>query len=301
MDGMQRSAGLILGAMVWLATGALAHAQADVRPEVLEQVYSQWRNALMTRNVAAWQAATASHRQGQVRNRLVSERRAYPAAVFEVPAAPPALAGLRRVMAKQVGRTAKLSYFGKVDFGVGGEPTDNLFVVSFVQEGAAWKFDAADFVSLAALPAERAEIGAGNLSYLDETADFAPSGVVPPVPAAVPAPKYLAKVYIYAPGRDVQVVVNELSNHRVVNDREADIVIGGARDGANRVSWAITNLPGATGKEAMTIRVYLLSEVQGVKPVKAFEYQVDVGQVPQLTGADQFTVDAAIARTLAGQ
>lgn len=299
---MRPTTAALFGLLLWISAASPAAAQADSQlGERLERVYGQWRSALMTRNVAVWQAVTASHRQAQVRNRLVSERRAYPAGVFELPAAPPALAGLKCVSAKQKGPTAKLVYFGKVDFGVGGEPTDNLYVVSFVQEGSTWKYDSADFVSLAGLPAERAEIAAGKHGYLDETADFQPDGELPAPPPAVGQPQFLAKVYIYAPGRDVRVQVNKLSNHRVVNNREADIVIGGVKAGGNELQWTITPLAGATGKEAMTIRVYLLSEVQGVKPVKAFEYQVDVGQVPQLTGADQFTVDAAIARTLAGQ
>lgn len=287
---------------VWAgaASPALGQADAGKLGDGLEQVYGQWRSALLTRNVAAWQAVTASHRQGQVRNRLISERREYPAAVFELPAAPPLLAGLQRASIKQNGRTAKLIYFGKVDFGVGGEPSDNLYVVSFVQEGAAWKYDSADFVSLAALPAERAEIAAGKYGYLDEIKDFQPDGVVPAVPPAVAAPKFLAKVYIYSPGRDVRAQVNQLSRHRVVNNREADIVIGGVKDGINEIQWAITPLEGSSGKEAMTLRVYLLSEVEGVQPVKAFEYQVDEGQQPKPSGTLNFTVEPNMVKALMG-
>lgn len=291
----------VLVGVAWSAGAGMLHGQATPSAEQLERVYGQWRGALLAKDVAGWQAVTAAHRQAQVRNRMVSERRAYPAGVFELPSAPPALAGLKRLQLKQSGRTVKAVYFGRVDFEVGGEPTDNLYVVSFVQENGVWKFDAADFVSLAAMPDERARLAAGDLSYLAETADFSPDGTVPPVPPLVGAPKYLAKVYIFSPGRDVRVVVNKVSEHRVVNHREADILIGGARDGRNEVSWSIKNLPGATGKEAMTIRVYLLSEVQGVQPVKAFEYQVEEGQVPQPTGTLSFTVDAAMAARLAGR
>jgi hypothetical protein len=288
--------------VLWGFAVVPASAQADASQlgDALERVYGQWRSALMTRNVAVWQAVTASHRQGQVRNRLISERGDYPAGVFKLPAAPPPLTGLKRVRASQNGPTAKLVYFGKVDFAVGGEPTDNLYVVSFLQEGTAWKYDSADFVSLAALPAERAALAAGKHAYLDETADFQPDGEVPAVPPLVAAPKFLAKVYIYSPGRDVRVQVNKLSRHRVVNNREADIIIGGVKDGINEVQWTITPLTGATGKEAMTIRVYLLSEVEGVQPVKAFEYQVDEGQQPRPSGTLSFTVEPNMVKTLMG-
>jgi len=292
------------GLLLWIsaAESVAAQGEAGQLGAGLERVYSQWRSALMTRNVAVWQAVTAGHRQAQVRNRLVSERRAYPAGVFELPAAPPALTGLKCVRVRQKGRTAKLVYFGKVDFGVGGEPSDNLYVVSFVQEGGgAWKYDSADFVSLAALPAERAEIAAGQYGYLDETADFQPDGEVPAVPPLVGPPQLLAKVYIYAPGRDVRVQVNKLSQHRVVNNREADIVIGGVKAGVNELQWTISPLPGASGKEAMTIRVYLLSEVEGIKPVKAFEYQVDEGQKPSPSGSLEFTVGPPMVKALMGR
>lgn len=267
----------------------------------LEKVYGQWRQAMVARDAATWQAVTAEARRMEVRNRLVSEKRPFPGGVFEVPAAPPALKGLRLVQAKQAGRTAKAVWFGKVDFGVGGEPTDNLLVLSFVAEGNAWKYDTADFVSLAALPEVRKELAAGDDKYVRETKDFAPDGVVPAAAAPLAPAKYIAKVYVFCPGRDVQVQVNKISRHRFADTKSAEVVLGGAKDGINEVQYAIKRLEGGTGEEAMTVRVYLMSETQGVKPVKAFEYQVNEGQKAKDFGTGTFVVDAAMVARLQGK
>lgn len=268
----------------------------------LETTYGQWQQSVARKDITTWQAVTAKSRQMEVRNRLVSEKRAYPAGVFELPAPPPALKGLKFLEVKQKGQTAKLSYFGKIDFGMeGAVPTENLLVLSFIQENTGWKYDRADYINLVALPAVRGELAAGNLRYLEETPDAQPSGVVPPVAMQAPAAKYIAKVYVFCPGREVQVQVNKISRHKFANAKEAEVVIGGAVDGPNEVQYSVKKLEGGTGKEAMTIRVYLLSEVQDVKPIKAFEYQVAENGVPKAADTGYFQVDAAAVKKLMGK
>ena len=256
---------------------------------------------MIRKDAATWQKVTAEHRRMEVKNRIVSEKRAFPAAVFDLPAPPPSIEGLRFLDAKQNGATAKASYFGKIDFGVGGAPTDNLLVLSFIRGGGGWLYDRADFVNLAALPEVRTELAAGNLKYLKETPEAQPSGVVPPTAIEARPAKYIAKVYVFCPGREVQVQVNKISRHRFANAKEAEIVIGGAVDGANEVQFSTKKLDGGTGKEAMTIRVYLMSEVSGVQPVKAFEYQVAEGGAVKPFGTDSFILDAAMIAKLNGK
>lgn len=291
---------ILAGLLAWAAAAAPVAAQDDLAAK-LERVYGQWRQAMVARDAAAWQSLTAEYRRMEVRNRLASEKRPFPAAVFEVPAAPPTLKGLRLVQAKQVGRTARAVWFGKVDFGVGGEPTDNLLLLSFVAEGNAWKYDSADFISLAGLPEVRKELAAGDDKYVRETKDFQPGGVVPATAAPLPPAKWIAKVYVFCPGRDVQVQVNKISRHRFTNAKAAEVVLGGARDGLNEVQYAVKRLEGGTGTEAMTVRVYVLSENPGVKPVKAFEYQVNEGQKPKDFGSGNFMLDAAMIARLQGK
>jgi len=285
---------------VALVTSVAASAQDTLRP-ALEATYGEWRNSIIRKDQGAWQRATASHRKAEVRNRLISEKRLFPAAVFDIPAPPPALTGLKFLEARQNGPTAKIAYFGKVDFDVGGDPTENLLILSFVREGAAWLYDRADYVSLVALPEVRKELAAGNLKYLKETPEAQPSGQIPPTPIAAQPAKYIAKVYVFCPGREVRVQVNKISMHRFANAQEAEVVIGGALDGLNEVQYAIKKLDGATGKEAMTIRVYLFSQIPGVQPVKAFEYQVEAGGVARDFGTGNFSVDAATSKKILGK
>lgn len=279
---------------------AVAGANETLRP-ALEQSYNVWRDAVIRKDANTWQRATAAHRRVEVKNRILSEKRAFPAAVFDLPAPPPALTGLIFLEAKQNGATAKASYFGKIDFGIGGSPSDNLLVLSFVGGGGGWLYDRADYVNLAALPEVRKELAAGNLSYLKETPEAQPSGVVPPTPIEVAPAKYIAKVYVFCPGREVRVQVNKISQHRFANAKEAEVVVGGARDGLNEVQFAIRKLEGGTGKEAMTIRVYLMSEVEGIQPIKIYEHQLAEGVAPKPFGTETFVIDAAVVAKLAGK
>lgn len=277
----------------------LCHAQQELGP-LLENTYGVWLKALMTRDAATWQQVTAEHRRMEVRNRIVSEKLQFPAAVFDLPAPPPALDGLKFLEAKQNGATAKAAYFGKVDFGVGGDPTDNLLVLSFTRGATGWCYDKADFVNLTVLPDVRKELAGGDLSYLRGVPEAQPSGVVPPVPIAANPATTIAKVYVFCPGREVQLQVNKISRHRFANAKESEVVIGGARQGMNEVQYSIRKLEGGTGMEAMTIRVYLMSEVEGVQPVKAFEYQVQEKDPFKPFGTGTFNLDAATAAKLSG-
>ncbi len=283
---------------LWMA--AFSQAQDSLRP-ALESSYNAWCDAMIRRDPAAWQRITAENRRMEVKNRIVSEKRAFPAAIFDLPAPPPSITGLKFLDAKQNGATAKASYFGKIDFAVGGEPSENLLVLSFIRGAGSWLYDRADFVNLAALPEVRKELAAGDLKYLKETPEAQPSGVVPPTPLEARPAKYIAKVYVFCPGREVQVQVNKISRHRFANAKEAEVVIGGAVDGSNEVQFSIKKLDGATGREVMTIRVYLMSEVKDVKPVKAFEYQIAEGEIAKPFGTQHFIVDAATVAKLNGR
>jgi hypothetical protein len=283
-----------------LCFAVVASADDAIRP-TLESSYNAWRDAIVHKDPVAWQKVTAEHRRIEVKNRIVSEKRDFPATLFDLPAPPPAIAGLQFLEAKQNGGTAKASYFGKIDFGVGGEPSDNLLVLSFTQAGSRWLYDRADFVNLAALPEVRKELASGNLKYLKETPEAQPSGVVPPTPIEVRSAKIIAKVYVFCPGREVQMQVNKISRHRFANAKEAEIIIGGAVDGPNEVQFSTKKLDGGTGSEPMTLRVYLMSEVAGVQPIKAFEYQIAANGMAKPFGTEMFVVDAAMLAKLAGR
>lgn len=272
-------------------------AQNPMQP-VLEGVYNQWRQAIVTKNTARWVKTTSTRRQVEMRNRIFSERRPFPGSLFELPAAPPDLRGLTPARLKVKGPTAKAIYFGKVNFGVGGAPTDNILVLSFVQE-AGWKYDGAEFINLIALPEVRAALAKGDYSSLDKD-EFEPTGASPRPPAIQldgPVP-YIAKVYCHCPGREVTVQVNRRSRHSFANNQTAEVVVGGAVGGANQVEYTIKSLPGSTGKESLAIRVFLMSQKPGVQVPSVFTYLVPEGGPVNKGGKGTFTVDAAVAAKL---
>lgn len=278
----------------------VGHAQDNLKAN-LEKTYGTWRRALINKDAATWQRVTAEHRRVEVWNRIVSEKRPFPAALFDLPAMLPLLGNLKFLEAKQNGSTAKSAYFGKVDFGVGSEPTDNLLVLSFIRGAGEWLYDKADFVNLTALPEVRTELAAGDLAYLRGVPEAQPSGVVPLTPIKTNPATTIAKVYVFSPGREVKVQVNKISRHRFANTMEAEIIIGGALAGANEVQYSIQKLEEGTGEEALTIRVYLMSEVEGIKPIKVFEYQVPEKGTFSPFGTGHFNLDAAAVSKLSGK
>lgn len=286
---------ILLCPLIVLASVANA---ADPLAKPLTETYQDWRQAIIAKDARQWQRLTAPHRQQEVRNRIVSEKRAFPAGVFELPAPPPSLEALRCLHVSKNGPTAKAAFFGPVDFGVGGVPPDNLLVLGFIAHQGRWTYDRADFVNLAALPDVRKELTGGILDYLRQTPECQASGQVPPVPPAVPPAKYIAKVYVFCPGREVQVQVNRVSRHRFANAKEAEIVIGGARDGRNEVAFTAKPLEGGTGKEAFAVRVYLMSEIPGTKPIIAYNYEAREDQPVKGFESGSFILDPATAAKL---
>lgn len=267
----------------------------------LEQSYRSWRDAMLRKDSVIWRQVTALHRQMEIKNRILSEKRPFPAAVFDLPAAPPKIEGMKFLEAVRNGATAKASYFGRIDFGVGGKSTDNLLVLSFVQGKGGWLYDRADVVNLASLPEVRKELSDGNLKYLKETPEARPTGVVPPVPVEAQHAKTIAKIYVFCPGREVNAQINRISRHRFTNVQEAEVVIGGALDGLNEVQFTTRRLEGSTGKEALSIRVYLMSQVAGIKPIKIYEYQAKEGEPVKGSGSGRFEVTPATQAVLMGK
>ena len=240
----------------------------------LEGTYFNWRNAVIRKDVVAWKKVTAYHRKISIYNRIVSAHLPYPQSIFKLPVAPPSIDGLKAVNINSKGGTAIATYFGKIDFGVGGEPTENLMVLYFVKEADTWKYDTADFINLMAIPEVRAEMLSGNYSYVKQ-GDFMASGKLPPLPKLLEKRGYLSKVYAFCPGREVKVDFNNgVSKHRFQNDKAAEIIIGGALDGKNMIKFTTKSLPGSTGNEPLDIRVFLMPKLEGAKPLKVYQYRV---------------------------
>ena len=264
----------------------------------LSQVYSGWRTAVIRKDAASWKRYTSTNQLTSIKNRLLSERRNFPQSFFDLPASPPDLATLKALRVRVKGATVKAVYFGKVDFGIGGKPSDNLLTISYVQERSGWKYNGSEFINLSALPDVRKQIQAGDYKYVDQPA-FQPDGVIKKQPIALSSPaQYIAKAYVFCPGREVKLLVNKISPHTFQNTKEAEIVLGGARDGNNEVQFSVKDIPGGDPKAAMTIRIYLMSQIQGVKPIKALEYQVIDGNTPEKSGVRRFFITPEMTKKL---
>ncbi|MDX1679098.1 MAG: hypothetical protein R3242_00070 [Akkermansiaceae bacterium] len=287
---------LILGCGLSMAQ----EAQEDELRKDLERTYEFWRKSILERNDLNWRKATAAHRQVAVKNLILSEKRKYPASIFDLPAPPPPLNGLTHLATLRKGPTAKSYYYGKIDFGLGGEP-DNLMVLSYVGAAGTWKFDQVEYINLAALPEIRDQLMAGDIQYIKNTPELLPSGEVPPVPVEIKEPAFIAKVYAYCPTREVKVQVNQTSRHTFTSTKAAELVIGGVNDGRNEIQYTITPLEDEDPLDPLTIRVYLFSQVQGVKPVKIFEHLVPKGEKPQAFGKGEFVVTKEIRDKLLGR
>ena len=74
---------LVAVLMTGFQTPVLAQrpAAATLQAQV-EGTYSQWRDAMIRKDLRRWQAHTSQRRQTVVRNQIYSERRGFPAALF---------------------------------------------------------------------------------------------------------------------------------------------------------------------------------------------------------------------------
>ncbi len=152
------------------AAALLSPASAAPRPgdaklrDDLDVAYNTWRLHLLRGNYDGWRSTTSAYRQVKVRNLAVSEKRPFPASLFRQPMAPPALAPLMYVGSVVNGPTAAATYYGKVDLGLGQEPTDsNALVLLFTHENGKWKYDQARFFNLTRLPAVKERLKRGEI------------------------------------------------------------------------------------------------------------------------------------------
>lgn len=273
----------------------------DILRQDLESCYRGWRQSILSKNEVTWMKVTAPHRRAEVKNRILSEKRHFPAAVFDLPGEPPAIDGLKFLALKRKGPTATLYYFGSIDFGIGAKADRNLLALHFIGADRSWFYDFAKFENLAAIPDVQLELEQGKIDYIDETPDLQPKGVIPPIPAEVREAEFIAKLYVYCPGREVRAQVNGISQHLVTNDKVAELVIGGAKSGSNNVQFTVQDMPEATEREDLAVRVYVFSQVQDVKPIKAYEYLLKPGENAKGFTKGTFEVDPAMIGRLMGK
>lgn len=266
-----------------------SHAQ-DGDPALrraLENAYHNWRQAIIRKDPLAWASSITRYRQTVMRNSIVSERSAFPDAVFASGVQPPALDGLRLLEAQAVGDTAHLVYFGKIDLGQDRELVrDDVLKLKFLRENGQWKFDSNRITSLTNAPDVRQALKEGKRPEFLDTQEFTPPGIAPQVPPLCRVPDHKAGYKIQSFGYETTVSMNGFDYDPVGDGLAQQMITGGLVNGRNEITLKIKPIEVPKGeKAALQIRVYLLSN-DPEKPGK----EVLRWQVPESGAPDKITL-----------
>lgn len=273
----------LLLALFFAATHAVAQ-DSDLRRQ-LDRVYSQWRDALISRDFNGWQRSTAAHRQMAARNLIVSQKQPFPSALFVLPIQPPQTATLRLVGSSSKGNTAQLAYFGKVDLGLveSSEIPETLLLLKFVRETSGWKFDTTRVVNLHSAPEIRAALKNGGTANFLEDPEFALTGEVPPVAKACPPPERVGVLQIASFGYQTTATVNGFEVAKVQDNAEEHLVIGGLRNGDNALILEFKETPVPPDAErGLEVNALVLTGDQQKPTIKVFSWKPDGSTVPEV-------------------
>lgn len=277
---------LLLAAMLCaFVPSAWATNPGDKRE--MEQAYSRWREAMVTRSLPAWQQATATSRQITTRNLIVSQKQPFPTALFDIPMRPPETATLRFLKAEVNGPTGQLMYFGKVDVGLleAKEIPENILILKFIREASGWKFDTTRLVNLSSAPEVRATLKNGGSSAFLNEPEFSPTGIVPPTPKPCPMPDRIGVLQIASFGYETHAVVNTFDVATVSNNAEEHLVIGGLRDGENPLELKVKPLPVEEGQERiLEVHALVLTGSETRPTIRVFTWKPEHHPVPETVG-----------------
>ena len=267
--------------------------------DIAETMYNTWRISMLNKDFQAWKSSTGLARQAKVHNLVVSEKKPFPAAIFEAQATPPSLANLHFVgaLGGPTGKTLAATYFGKVDLGVGGQPSDNALVLLFVDDNGKWRYDQSRFFNLGHLPKVRERLARGDASVLKEQDGFHAYAALPAIPPLCGAPQLIGKIFVDAPGRRVEMTVNGISTHVFEDCRLAEVVSGGLKRGRNTVAYTVAPLSAEANKQPFAIGIFVMPETKGNQPATCFEHIAAVGDNPQ-GGTYTFTISDDMIRAM---
>lgn len=258
-----------------------AHAPAYVVPnqnkarEIAETAYNTWRIAMIRGNEQAWLSSTTAARQNKVRNMIVSERKQFPQDFFRNQPPPPQLEHFTYVgsIAGCGNRTMACTYVGKLQLG-SNQASENAMVIELVFEGGKWKLDQTRFFNLAQLPDVKKRLHARDISVLQEQDGFHPYDKLPAIPPRCGAPQLIGKVFVDAPGREIEMRINGVSLHEFYDERRADTISGGLRRGQNTISYTIKDNPGME-HPTLGIGLFVMPETPGNEPICVFDHIID--------------------------
>lgn len=253
-----------------------------------DTVYNTWRISVMRSNEQAWRGITTVSRQTKIRNTIVSLKGSFPSDYFREQPTPPQLENFRYVgaLANTRKNCMAVTYLGRVQV-ESNKASDNAFVLQLVFEGGKWKLDQTALFDLVHLPKVKERLAKQDISVLKEQDGFHPYVTPPDIPAACKAPALIGKVFVDAPGRDIEMRINGVSFHDFSDVRRADVVSGGLRRGPNTITYHIKTQQGRP-HPTMAIGVFVMPETPGNQPVCVFDHILDAQD--EATGGS-FTFD----------
>lgn len=281
MQRMHRTILLFLS-LTFLGSPATLTAQSgdDALRAALVNAYNAWRDAVIRKDARAWAGAITRYRQTVVRNAIVSDRRVFPDAVFEIPVVPPAVEGLRLLEAQGVGPTAHLVYFGKIDMGQDKELLhDDILKLKFLRENGVWKYDSNRMTSLSNAPEVRKALQEGKRPDFLDLPEYTPPGSMPPPPPLCRVPDYRAGYKLQSVGCETTVSMNGFDFEPVQDTLDQGVIIGGLINGHNEVTLTIKKVPEAA-KAIVQLRIYRLEGDSSKPGIEVLRWQSPESGVP---------------------
>jgi hypothetical protein len=242
----------------------------------LEESYKRWKLAVEQKDAKAWASAIPMFKQVEIRNKIISQRQAFPEAVFQFSMNPPKLEGLQLLEVQAKGVTAHLLYFGKIDFG--DAPADNpanLLMLKFYYDNKAWRFDSNKVMNLDSMKEVREQLlKGGKPEFLDEP-EFTPPGVMPPTPPLCAKPEYVTGATLQAFGYEVRLKANGMEHGWCRDRAEKFFVLGGLKRGKNELTLEVKPLEDfpKDAKRTLSLDLFVVEENQQVSNV--FHYETD--------------------------
>ena len=241
----------------------------------LQRNYSNWKRAMISKDLRGWQANTCRYRQTMTRNLIVSRKMNWPRSLFAVPIQPPETALLKLVEAAAANDVGRLTYFGRVDFRVSDQPLPNsILMLYFRKEHSEWKFDRTRYFNLKGNQRVKGMAENGNFIFLSEP-EFKLNGKAAPVPPFCPSPLYVGQLRIISSGYRTTVQFNAF-HHTVIDDTVANqVIIGGLRKGPNKLKLKVEGTDGTDPKKTspdrqLEVSVFVTSKDKKRPAVRVF-------------------------------
>jgi hypothetical protein len=246
----------------------------------LQRNYSNWKRAMISKDLTGWNTHTSRYRQTVTRNLIVSQKKDWPRSLFAVPIQPPEVELLRLIEAKADGNVGRLVYFGHVDFRVSDEqPPNSIFMLYFLREDGEWKFDRTRYFNLAGNDRVEKMSKNGSFDFLTEP-DFAMPAKAPVTPPLCPSPFYVGHLRIVSMGYETNAKFNNFHDTDVDDTVVNEVLIGGIRKGPNTLKLKVNGSTKATsGERRLEVEVYVNSNDPDRPRVRVFH--LDPGEKVQ--------------------